>query len=96
MSALDENLSKAQGYLFAKFRETGVMNHIAGASVPANSGKTFETISPVDGSVLAQVAKGGAFDIDAAVAAAKKAFVSWSKMPGKDRKGHSDQGCRSH
>ena len=85
MSALDENLSKAQGYL-AKFRETGVMNHIAGASVPANSGKTFETISPVDGSVLAQVAKGGAFDIDAAVAAAKEAFVSWSTMPGKDRK----------
>ena len=85
MSALDENLSKAQGYL-AKFRETGVMNHIAGASVPANSGKTFETISPVDGSVLAQVAKGGAFDIDAAVAAAKEAFASWSKMPGKDRR----------
>ncbi|WP_119309492.1 5-carboxymethyl-2-hydroxymuconate semialdehyde dehydrogenase [Cohaesibacter haloalkalitolerans] len=85
MSALDENLAKAQGYL-AKFRETGVMNHIAGASVPANSGATFETISPVDGSVLAQVAKGDASDIDAAVAAAKAAFASWSKMPGKDRK----------
>ncbi|WP_319568751.1 5-carboxymethyl-2-hydroxymuconate semialdehyde dehydrogenase [Cohaesibacter marisflavi] len=85
MSALDENLSKAQGYL-AKFRETGVMNHIAGASVPANTGDTFETISPVDGSVLAQVAKGDASDIDAAVAAAKDAFVGWSKMPGKERK----------
>ncbi|MCA0044824.1 5-carboxymethyl-2-hydroxymuconate semialdehyde dehydrogenase [Celeribacter litoreus] len=85
MSALEENLSKAKAYM-AKFAETGVMNHIGGESVPAKSGKVFETTSPVDGKVLASVAKGDESDIGAAVAAAKEAFKTWSKMPGKERK----------
>ena len=85
MSALEDNLSKATAYM-AKFAETGVMNHINGASVPAASGKMFETISPVDGKVLAHVAKGDESDINAAVAAAKEAFKTWSKTPGKERR----------
>jgi 5-carboxymethyl-2-hydroxymuconic-semialdehyde dehydrogenase len=85
MSPLEENLSKAKAYM-AKFAETGVMNHIAGESVPAKSGKVFKTTSPADGKVLASVAKGDGSDIDAAVAAAKEAFKTWSKMPGKERK----------
>ncbi|WP_144435240.1 aldehyde dehydrogenase family protein, partial [Tropicibacter naphthalenivorans] len=82
---LDANIAKAKGYI-AHFAETGVLNHIDGASVPAASGKTFETISPVDLTPLAKVAKGGAEDIDAAVAAAKKAFPAWSKTPGAERR----------
>jgi len=85
MSALDENLKKAEAYI-AKTRETGVLNHIGGASLPALSGETFDSISPVDGKVLVKVAKGGAADIDAAVAASKEAFKTWSKTPGKERR----------
>ncbi|WP_068111323.1 5-carboxymethyl-2-hydroxymuconate semialdehyde dehydrogenase [Tropicimonas marinistellae] len=85
MSVLTENIARAESYL-AKFRERGVLNHIGGASVPALSGETFETISPVDLKPLASVAKGGADDIDRAVAAAEEAFKTWSKTPGKERR----------
>ena len=85
MSALDENIKKASTYL-ARFRANGVMNHIGGQSVPALSGRTFETVSPVDLSVLATVAKGDESDIDAAVAAAKAAFPAWSRTPGAERR----------
>ncbi|MCE9664701.1 5-carboxymethyl-2-hydroxymuconate semialdehyde dehydrogenase [Halomonas sp. M5N1S17] len=85
MSTLSDNLSRAEGYL-ARFRASGVMNHIDGESVPAASGKTFETLSPVDLKPLAQVAKGNADDIDRAVKAAERAFKTWSKTPGKERR----------
>lgn len=42
--------------------------------VDAKDGETFDTFSPHDGSVIAKVAKGQKADIDAAVAAAKRAF----------------------
>lgn len=85
MSVLETNIARATEYM-AKFRQHGVMNHINGESVPAHSGQTFESISPVDLSVLAQVAKGDEADIDAAVAAAKAAFPAWSRMPGAERR----------
>ncbi|TPW31056.1 5-carboxymethyl-2-hydroxymuconate semialdehyde dehydrogenase [Martelella alba] len=85
MSALNDNLARAEQYL-AKFRAEGVMNHIGGQSVPSVSGETFETISPVDLKPLAKVARGGAEDINRAVAAAEEAFKSWGKMPGKERR----------
>lgn len=85
MATLEENLSKARAYM-ARFAEIGVLNHIGGESVPAQSGRTFETVSPVDGSILAKVAKSDAADVDAAVAAAREAFKTWSKMPGGERK----------
>jgi gamma-glutamyl-gamma-aminobutyraldehyde dehydrogenase len=47
---------------------------IAGRRVAAHSGETFDCISPLDGRVLTQVARGGAADIDAAVGAARAAF----------------------
>ena len=85
MTALDENLARAEGYL-ATFRADGVLNRIGGVSVPAESGETFETLSPVDLAPLASVARGGAADINAATAAAKEAFATWSKMPGAERR----------
>ena len=36
MTTLSENLSRAEGFL-ARFRETGVQNHIGGKSCPAVS-----------------------------------------------------------
>ena len=85
MTVLEDNIAKATAYM-AHFRETGVLNHINGESVPAASRQTFETVTPTDLSVLAQVAKGGAEDIDRAVAAAKAAFPAWSKTPGAERR----------
>jgi aldehyde dehydrogenase (NAD+) len=59
---------------------------IDGKHVPAASGKTFETINPATGKVLAQVAQGGAEDIDRAVRAARRAFEGpWSKWRPFDR-----------
>ncbi|KAJ0178889.1 hypothetical protein K1T71_005664 [Dendrolimus kikuchii] len=56
--------------------------------VDAKSGKTFETRSPADGSVIATVAEGGKADIDLAVAAAKRAFhrkSEWRLMDASER-----------
>jgi aldehyde dehydrogenase (NAD+) len=53
---------------------------IDGKWLEAASGKTFETINPSTGQVLASVAEGDAEDIDRAVAAARAAFNGpWSK-----------------
>lgn len=85
MSVLEENIARAEGYI-ARFRKEGVMNHVGGQSRPAASGRTFATVSPVDLSTLAQVAKRDAADVDAAVAAAKAAFPAWSGTPGAQRR----------
>ena len=42
--------------------------------MPAESGKTFETINPATEEVIAEVAEGDAADVDLAVKAARKAF----------------------
>ena len=47
---------------------------IDGRFVPAAGGQTFATVSPRDGSEIAQVARGGPEDIDRAVAAGRRAF----------------------
>lgn len=47
---------------------------IDGKKVAASSGETMDILSPIDGQVLTQVAKGTAADMDAAVAAARVAF----------------------
>ena len=85
MSALDDNLRKASGYL-ERFKRDGVLNHIAGEAVPAADGATFETISPVDLKPLAKVAQGKAADIDRAAKAAKAAFREWAALSGDARK----------
>ena len=55
---------------------------INGKFVDAVSGKTFESINPRDGSVIAHVAEGDVEDVNRAVAAAKASFDSgvWSEM----------------
>jgi gamma-glutamyl-gamma-aminobutyraldehyde dehydrogenase len=60
---------------------------IDGEFVPAASGATFQTLNPATGQVLAEVARGVADDVDAAVTAARRAFKSgvWSRMAPRDR-----------
>ena len=61
---------------------------IGGTFVNAASGETFACASPIDGRVLADVASCMERDIDAAVAAARRAYETglWRKMPPKQRK----------
>ncbi|WP_213956888.1 aldehyde dehydrogenase family protein [Variovorax sp. dw_954] len=55
---------------------------IDGRSAPAASGKTFRSLNPSTGELLAEVADGDAHDIDRAVAAARRAFQEgpWSRF----------------
>ena len=59
---------------------------IDGKWVEAASGKTFDTVNPSTGEVLASVAEGDSEDIDRAVAAARRAFEGpWSKAKPYER-----------
>jgi len=60
---------------------------IGGRWVDSASGKTFDSINPATGEVLARVAEAGAEDVDRAVAAARKSFESgvWRDLPPAER-----------
>lgn len=60
---------------------------INGNFVDSASGKTFQTVDPRTGDVIADVAEGDAEDINRAVAAARKAFDEgpWPKMTAYER-----------
>src|SRR5579863_6060950 len=60
---------------------------IDGKWVDSVSGKTFETINPATGEVIARVAEGDKADVDKAVKAARKAFEKgpWRKMSARER-----------
>ncbi len=68
-----------------KIRQTKML--IDGKWVGSVSGRTFETINPATGKVIANVAEGEKADIDLAVRAARKAFDSgpWRKMNARQR-----------
>ena len=52
------------------------------------SGAVFTDLSPIDGSVLAEVARGGEREADLAVAAAAAAFPSWAALGPAERAAH--------
>jgi len=60
---------------------------IGGRWVDSASGRTFDTIDPATGEVLAKVAEAGPEDVDRAVAAARKSFDSgvWRGLPPAER-----------
>ena len=60
-------------------------NFINGSFVSPSSTRTLPVISPIDGSLLAEVPCSSAADLDLAVAAATAAFPKWSKTPIKER-----------
>jgi 5-carboxymethyl-2-hydroxymuconic-semialdehyde dehydrogenase len=51
------------------------------------SGDTFADVSPIDESTIAQVARGGTAEVDAAVTAALDAFPAWALLGPKQRAG---------
>jgi acyl-CoA reductase-like NAD-dependent aldehyde dehydrogenase len=63
-------------------------NHlIGGESAPAADGRTFKTLDPATGDVLAEVAYGGPEDVERAVGAARAALEqgSWASMSAAKR-----------
>ncbi|CUJ94079.1 2-aminomuconic 6-semialdehyde dehydrogenase [Ruegeria denitrificans] len=84
MSVLDTNIEKLAGFL-ARFKETGIKNRIAGEDRDGAAG-VFQSTSPVDKSVICNVAHGTSDDIDAAVEAAHAAFTEWRDMPATERR----------
>jgi 5-carboxymethyl-2-hydroxymuconic-semialdehyde dehydrogenase len=60
-----------------------IQHLIDGKAVPSEN--YFETLNPATQEVLAEVARGGEREIDAAVAAAKTAFPGWAGRPALER-----------
>lgn len=62
-----------------------IQNYINGQFVDASSEKKIEVVSPLDGKLLSTVPLSAAKDLNDAVVAAKRAFLTWSKTPIKER-----------
>lgn len=60
-------------------------NFINGEFVDAQSSDFLDVTSPLNGELLSKVVMSNTADLDQAVAAAKKAFPSWSRTPIKER-----------
>ncbi len=54
---------------------------IGGELVGTQSGKTIQVRNPANGEIVGEVPRGTAADVDAAAAAAAKAFPAWAAMP---------------
>ncbi|HMK79402.1 MAG TPA: 5-carboxymethyl-2-hydroxymuconate semialdehyde dehydrogenase [Xanthobacteraceae bacterium] len=84
-TALDKTIARADE-LLQRFRHNGVA-HLIDGRPDSGSGATFETHSPIDNSVIATVARGGAAEIDRAAKAAMKAFrTGWAQTSGEERR----------
>ena len=60
-------------------------HYIGGEWVKPASGEYFDNISPINGQVFTQAARGNAADIDKALDAAHKAFATWSRTSVTER-----------
>jgi aminomuconate-semialdehyde/2-hydroxymuconate-6-semialdehyde dehydrogenase len=63
--------------------EVSTRHWIGGRWVGSND--SFQDISPIDEEVVAEVARGGSNEVDAAVRAARDAFEEWGKTDPKER-----------
>ena len=69
----------------ADFLQAPVQHFIGGRWNSGAGNATAQVLNPSDGTTLATVAMGGAAEIDEAVAAAWKAFPSWSALSSNER-----------
>ena len=83
MTTLTDHLEKLSGYL-KRFQDQGIAHRINGKDV--KSREVFQTRSPVDTSVICDVARGTEDDIDVAAKSAHDAFAEWRDMPAGQRK----------
>src|SRR3989454_449018 len=61
---------------------------VGGRWTKGKSGETFDVVNPATTMKLARVTQAGPADVDAAVAAARQAFPSWSALSGHARARH--------
>ena len=66
---------------------------IDGASRPSLTGRSFDNVTPRNGTVINRVAECGAADVDAAVAAARRAFPA-ERAPGNGAPPGPERGRR--
>ncbi len=86
MADLEENL-RALDRQLGRIGGEGVRNHVAGETREAESGATFTSVSPVDGSLICDVARSGDADVARAAEAATAAFGEWREVsPSKRRR----------
>eukprot|EP00118_Oscarella_pearsei_P025258 m.307845 g.307845 ORF g.307845 m.307845 type:complete len:868 (+) comp42934_c0_seq1:915-3518(+) len=81
-----ESSAAAEKWLDDHGRSFG--HFINGQWVKPEGRSTYTTVNPATGAQLAQTVQGTQEDADLAVGAAKKAFDSWSKLPGHIRARH--------
>ena len=84
-SALQSNLDRL-GPLLERLRSEGLKHVIDGVATPASDGGVFANHTPVDRSLVCEVARGTAADIDKAAHAAQRAFPSWRDLPAGRRR----------
>ena len=72
--------------LLERFRQNTLPHFIDGKHDNGRSGTSFENLTPIDNSVIGNIAAGNAADINAACTAAEAAFQDWRDLPGKERK----------
>ncbi len=80
----DINQEKANHYL-ARFAASTLGHFINGDDNQGVSGETFENHTPVDNSLLCEVAAGGRAEVDIAAQAAQDAFPAWRDLSGSKR-----------
>lgn len=60
-------------------------NHVGGAYLPNTDGRTFETLNPATGEVLARIEIAGEPEVERAVEAARRAQPAWAALTGAER-----------
>jgi aldehyde dehydrogenase (NAD+) len=79
-----ENDEAVRGWLAS--HSGGFGHFIAGRFT--KPGELFDVFNPAKGETIARVTQGAKTDVDAAVAAARKALPAWSALPGDERARH--------
>jgi aldehyde dehydrogenase len=86
VSLKEDDVNKVEFYRAAKSPYAKHYdNFIGGKYVPAQSGKSFENVSPVNGQLLCTIARSDAADVEAALDAAHKAKDAWGRTPVAER-----------
>jgi aldehyde dehydrogenase (NAD+) len=80
--------SNAQVLEWLAFHKEGFSHFIDGGYLAAKKNQKIDVFNPHNNERLAQVTNGTAEEVDEAVAAARKAFKSWSKLSGYARAKH--------
>jgi acyl-CoA reductase-like NAD-dependent aldehyde dehydrogenase len=62
-----------------------ILNIVGGETADSAPAATFEKVRPTDGTLLCRVARSGAADVDAAVAAARRAQPDWAERTPVER-----------